>query len=287
MPAIVAEFGRNCAGLSGLHAGLPVAISEGEGAVVPVKNVREGWVRTRFAGFPGFQMRVTCYEQPVTFEHLHVWMDPVNRPGPEAMAVDEWLLDHVRLPVLRIYGWLGDWGSLGYFGSLGDATASFPGVSWVRRWTGGGTVDHRADWTYTVVAPAGEPLADMRGDGSYRMIHAVLAAALTEEGITARLSSGDEETGASMCFENPVNHDLVGADGRKLAGAGQRRSRHGLLHQGSVAAFCDLETSRLRGTRLASGLAKHWKFKDFSPQEDRIAEMVAARYAGSQWTNRR
>jgi lipoate-protein ligase A len=203
------------------------------------------------------------------------------------MAVDEWLLDHVRLPVLRIYRWLGDWGSVGYFGRLDDAMASFPGVSWVRRWTGGGTVDHRADWTYTVVAPTGEGLATMRGDGSYRLIHAALATALTEEGIEARLSSGDEETGASLCFENPVNHDLVGDGGRKLAGAGQRRSRHGLLHQGSVASACDGGISRARSSRLADALAKRWQFKDFSPSETLIAEMVSARYASPEWTHRR
>lgn len=223
----------------------------------------------------------------MTFDHLQVWIDPVKRPGPEAMAVDEWLLDQVRLPVLRVYGWLGDWGSLGYFGSLDDAMASFPGISWVRRWTGGGTVDHREDWTYTVVAPTAEPLASVRGDGSYRVIHAALATALVGEGIDARLSSGAEETGAAICFENPVNHDLVGPGGEKLAGAGQRRSRQGLLHQGSLASACGAESSRFRSARLATALAKHWNFSDFSPPEALIADLVAARYAHPDWTHRR
>ena len=220
-------------------------------------------------------------------DQLQLWIDPVKRSGPEAMAVDEWLLDHVRLPVLRIYGWLGDWGSMGYFGKLDDAVVSFPGISWVRRWTGGGTVDHREDWTYTVVAPAAEPLASMRGDGSYRLIHAALAKALEEEGIEARLSSGADETGAAICFENPVNHDLVGLGGKKLAGAGQRRSRHGLLHQGSLASPCVGEVSRVRGARLAAALAKDWSFSDFSPPGALIADLVAARYAHPDWTHRR
>jgi lipoyl(octanoyl) transferase len=53
------------------------------------------------------------------------------------------------MPVLRVYGWQGNWGSLGYFGKSPKRVAGFPEIDWVRRWTGGGTVDHRADWTYT------------------------------------------------------------------------------------------------------------------------------------------
>ena len=249
-----------------------------------MQELRQGFLGILTLQFPKLPIRV---KPVVIFDQLYVWIDPVKRQGPEAMAVDEWLLDEVRLPVLRIYGWLGKWGTVGYFGGLDEAMRSFPGVSWVRRWTGGGTVDHRADWTYTVVAPTGERLAALRGDGSYRSIHAALAAALTAEGIEARLSSGDEETGAALCFENPVNHDLVGQGGRKLAGAGQRRSRYGLLHQGSVAAACDPDVSRARSARLATALASQWEFKDFSPPEALLAEMVAARYSQHEWTHRR
>ena len=38
------------------------------------------------------------------------------------------------------------------------------------------------------------------------------------------------------CFEKPVAWDLLGENGEKIAGAGQRRSRYGVLHQGSVQA---------------------------------------------------
>ena len=158
------------------------------------------------------------------FQTLQLWVDPLERAGPEAMAVDEWLLETAVTPVLRVYRWLGNWASVGYFGALDQAMAAFPGVCWVRRWTGGGTVDHRADWTYTVVAPAGEALAAQRGADSYRILHAALAAALGVEGIEARLSAGAETTGAALCFDNPVSHDLIGSGGRKLAGAGQRRT---------------------------------------------------------------
>lgn len=216
-----------------------------------------------------------------------VWMDPVARPGPEAMAVDEWLAETSPLAVLRVYRWAGEWGSIGYFGNLEAATKDLPGLSWVRRWTGGGTVDHRCDWTYTVFAPAGSALHGMKGAESYRVIHEALAAAIAEEVIPARLASDDEGTGESLCFNNPVGHDLVDQAGRKLAGAGQRRTRLGLLHQGSVALPCREETSVRRATAIAGKLSRLVEPATLNPPSDVIAGMVARRYANAAWTRRR
>ena len=227
------------------------------------------------------------YDGRVIFESLKLWMDPVKRLGPEAMAVDEWLLETAETPVLRVYDWCGEWGSLGYFGALAEARAAFPGVEWVRRWTGGGTVDHRADWTYTMVVPAGERLAGLRGAESYRAIHAALAEALRREGIAARLSAGAEETGASACFENPVSHDLIDGAGRKMAGAGQRRTKQGLLHQGSVALAGGRAVSTRRAENLAAVFASRWEICEIDPPQEIIAGKVRQRYGLDSWTLRR
>jgi len=215
-------------------------------------------------------------------------MDPVRRSGPEAMAVDEWLLETAKTPLLRVYRWHGDWGSLGYFGKIAEARVSFPEVTWVRRWTGGGSVDHRSDWTYSVIAPQREALATSRGAKSYRSIHLALVAALRANGISTRLSAGDEETGAALCFENPVNFHLLDHGGRKIAGAGQRRSRQGLLHQGSISLACESAAkSRRWAESLAGQLATNWQEVAFEPSPADIALRVAARYASEEWTNRR
>jgi lipoate-protein ligase A len=220
------------------------------------------------------------------FEKLLLWLDPRRRPGPEAMAVDEWLVETARLPVLRVYGWQGNWGSMGYFGKFSAAREALPGIAWVRRWTGGGFVDHRADWTYTLVVPAAENLCQQRGAVSYRLLHAALARALQDEGIDARLSAGDQQTGAALCFRNPVGHDLVDGAGRKLAGAGQRRTRSGLLHQGSLALPCPEAASVLRATRLAAALAQQWQRADVTPPVAAIARKLRDRYANPAWTAR-
>jgi len=202
------------------------------------------------------------------------------------MAVDEWLLETVREPVLRVYRWQAGWGSLGYFGSLAEARKNFPELTWVRRWTGGGTVDHRADWTYTLVVPVEEPLATARGAESYRILHAALAEILPMEGLDARLADGSLETGAASCFENPVCHDLVDGTGRKLAGAGQRRTRRGLLHQGSVSGAVDWMTAKVRAGRLANALAERCNPFDGCPDEEGLA-LRSCHYADPKWTARR
>jgi lipoate-protein ligase A len=228
------------------------------------------------------------YFDRVLIEKLQLWMDPVLRSGPEAMAVDEWLLETVTLPVLRIYVWQGEWASIGYFGEIAAARAAFPGVDLVRRWTGGGMVDHRADWTYTLVAPQSEALASCRGAESYRRIHSALRETLLTEGIDARMSAGEDETGAALCFENPVHHDLLGPDDRKLAGAGQRRSRQGLLHQGSVSSPCtDHAISQKRSEDFAGRLAGEWQKLSLLPDPENLARRMAARYTREVWTSRR
>ena len=226
------------------------------------------------------------YDGRVIFDQLQLWIDPVKRPGPEAMATDEWLLEISRTPVLRVYGWLGEWSSVGYFGKLTEAKASFPEIACVRRWTGGGMVDHRADWTYTLVSPREEKLTGLRGAESYRMIHGLLAETLKAEGIEVRLSTGNEETGASLCFENPVSHDLVDLAGRKLAGAGQRRTSRGLLHQGSVAVPCEPEQSKARARRLAACMSANWHEIERNPPSENLAERVRERYGRAAWTQR-
>jgi lipoyl(octanoyl) transferase len=224
----------------------------------------------------------------VIFDEMQLWLDPVRRSGPEVMAVDECLLEMAEIPVLRVYRWAGEWASVGYFGQIQAARAAFPGVNLVRRWTGGGMVDHRSDWTYSLIIPQGEPLASLRGAESYRQIHASLAEALVAEGIKAWLSRGEEETGAALCFENPVSHDLLGAGGRKLAGAGQKRSRIGLLHQGSVASFCEDELSfRRRAAVFSEKIAKRCNEVTFEFQPVELIRKAEARYSRMEWTCRR
>ncbi|WP_052573152.1 hypothetical protein [Haloferula sp. BvORR071] len=208
---------------------------------------------------------------------LQLWLDPVPRPGPENMAVDEWLAETCEVPLLRSYRWESGWGSFGYFVKLADLPAESD-LRWVRRWTGGGIVDHRADWTYTLFIPRGYELAEARGAESYRLIHGALAAVL---GHSARLAGTSAPAAGGECFTQPVEHDILDAKGGKIAGAGQRRSVRGLLHQGSVQGSADLAGN------LAQALSRGVEVIEFTPPPAILAEKTAARYGNEAWNNRR
>lgn len=218
---------------------------------------------------------------------LKLWIDPVARTGPESMAVDEWLMG-LSTPILRVYRWQGEWGSCGYFDSLCVAQSVFPELKhWVRRWTGGGTVDHRRDWPYTLFLPARSSDQRLSGADSYQWIHQALAEALQLEGLDASLSGGHQETGANSCFENPVTHDLVDASDHKIAGAGQKRTKDGLMHQGSVSLSADGDTSKLRAERLADSLSQSkWATFTEEPPEDALRQLQV-RYEDADWLSKR
>ena len=221
---------------------------------------------------------------PVIFREMELWFDPQARSGPEAMAVDEWLLETRQLPMMRIYRWDGAWGSLGYFGKLEEAQQSFPELQWVRRWTGGGVVDHREDWTYSLMIPKKFELARLKGGESYRAIHQVLVDVLASEGRSVPALATTNQKAGSVCFENPVEFDVVGSVGEKLAGAAQRRCQAGLLHQGSVSVRGEF---LLRGKLFAEKLSETWSEMEMIPNKRMIENLVAARYGTDDWLKRR
>jgi len=118
----------------------------------------------------------------------------------------------------------------------------------VRRATGGGTVSHLNDMTYALVAPAGHAFAEAKATESYRAVHAAVADALRCLGVPAEPVPCPRDTCGTtpasdvatprkpgVCFVQPEIYDVVrGDDGRKLAGAAQKRTRDGILFQGSV-----------------------------------------------------
>jgi len=84
------------------------------------------------------------------------------------MALDEALLQsapELGRPVLRFYGWLEPAATFGYsqrYAEIEKLTALRP---LVRRPTGGGLVPHDADWTYSLVFPAGHFWPRFQGGG--------------------------------------------------------------------------------------------------------------------------
>jgi lipoate-protein ligase A len=172
---------------------------------------------------------------PVLFEEIITVLDPEPHSAALNMALDEALLQRARLPTLRIYDWRAPAVSFGYFGKYVEAQKVAAGREMVRRWTGGGIVEHGADVTYTLLVPRGAAFLRHGAPESYRLIHERIGDWLGVRGIGATVAQGAAQGAASTCFASHVRYDVL-AKGIKLAGAAQRRTRWGLLHQGSIQA---------------------------------------------------
>lgn len=221
------------------------------------------------------------------FESIDFWRDETPRTGAENMAVDQLLMEQVgERPILRVYEWSEPTVTFGYFLPLSDARMSFPdhSLAYVRRWTGGGVVDHRIDLTYTLIVPRSHALATARGAESYRVIHQAVADTLNALGDQVRLTVVDEGDGAAACFANPVAYDLTDVSGAKVAGAGQRRTKYGLLHQGSVITGAGIDPFASTLIEELSTQASSWAP---APALLQAAGLLASkRYATDEWNMR-
>lgn len=194
----------------------------------------------------------------------------------ENMALDFLLLQRYpeATPRFRHYDWRGPAFTFGFSQKIAFVRENLPKserLDFCRRPTGGGIVDHRNDWTYALVLPRPHPLYDERATHSYRIVHECLASALSALSQPAELKTACEPpdscstiiTGPigaipGICFERAELYDVVnGNTGRKIAGAAQKRNKHGLLFQGSIekSSIGPLDWDEFQN-RFASALGK-------------------------------
>ncbi len=174
------------------------------------------------------------------FARLEIYRDVSSRSAAMNMAIDEALLETANVPSIRFYQWDHPALSFGYFCKFADVRNYEPERDLVRRWTGGGIVLHGEDLTYSIVIPADDAAFTESSKAIYENIHLAISGALCKAGQhatvagVAGLDAGIADAGyKDHCFANPVRADVL-VNGRKVAGAAQRRTRSGLLQQGSI-----------------------------------------------------
>ena len=152
------------------------------------------------------------------------------------MALDEALLEsapELQRPVLRFYSWTQPAASFGYFQHIADIERATSLRPLVRRPTGGGLVPHEADWTYSVVVPPNHSWYELRASESYERIHRWIQSAFASLGVATELAPCCRKDIPGPCFAGHEKSDVLWF-GKKIAGAAQRRTRTGLLIQGSI-----------------------------------------------------
>ena len=230
------------------------------------------------------------------FAHLPIYLDERPRSAAMNMAIDEALLETAVDPSIRFYRWCSAALSFGYFGKFSDVAIYAPERDVVRRWTGGGIVFHGDDLTYSIVIPANDPAFAESSIVIYEKIHRALAEALNGVGERAVVAGGVAPGGIALskhaavnasgynCFANPVRADVM-IGGRKIAGAAQRRTRLGLLQQGSIQGFTmksDL------GQNFAHALSPNCSELEVNERIfQRAQELAQQKYGTESWLRKR
>ncbi|HWD94638.1 MAG TPA: hypothetical protein VG938_20080 [Verrucomicrobiae bacterium] len=156
--------------------------------------------------------------------------------APFNMATDEALLEampRLQQPVLRFYGWTEPAASFGYFQKFSEIERTTLLRPLVRRPTGGGLVPHDADWTYGLAFPTTHEWYSLSAVESYQRVHEWIAAAFADLKVSTELASCCRKSAPGQCFAGYEKFDVLW-QGKKIAGAAQRRNKLGLLIQGSV-----------------------------------------------------
>ena len=158
------------------------------------------------------------------------------------MAIDEAILvaqQEQPNPTLRFYGWNKPAFSFGYFQDIASEVdveaCRADGIELVKRMTGGGTVVHGWELTYTLILPRGA--GELSVSDAYQRIGQSLVMAFQQLGIPAQCydtCTDASQTAQNICLTNPAEHDVM-SDNKKLAGVSVRRSRNGIMFQGYLS----------------------------------------------------
>jgi lipoate-protein ligase A len=142
-------------------------------------------------------------------------------------------------PQLRFYQWEGLCATYGYFinpdqhfhsGGLKKHELKI-----ARRPTGGGILFHHVDLAFSILVPAGHAYYGKTPLESYRTLNGIVLQALEGCGFdeSSLTPASGKEGHEAFCMAHPTVFDVVCA-GKKIAGAAQRRTKSGLLYQGSL-----------------------------------------------------
>ncbi len=179
------------------------------------------------------------------------WRIVLNGPTtPEVnMNEDMKALETIQIspPTLTLYRWAGECATYGHFIDFSKYIdlnrADEFGLKHAKRPTGGGIMFHQCDLAFSVIYP-------IRGVNLYqntvenytfinnkitKVIELFSAGTLSPKVyIPSEIDDKENENAHPFCMAKPTIYDLV-IDGRKVAGGAQRRTKFGLLYQGSIS----------------------------------------------------
>ncbi len=148
-------------------------------------------------------------------------------------------------PVLHLYDWDGLSATYGHFiqteKHLDLRAVERKKVSLARRPTGGGIVFHIWDYAFSFLMPSQHPLFSQNPLDNYRFVNQVVVDVVQDFfSLKESLDLIEHSYPVSgldcqnFCMARPTIYDVV-YKGYKIAGAAQRKTKKGYLHQGTIS----------------------------------------------------
>ncbi len=167
-----------------------------------------------------------------------------EKPGDWHMAADTviaaFLGDGKVSPTVRLFTWLPDAISLGHYQNEGEINLELcrrNAVNVVRRPTGGRSIYHSDEITYSTIFPNTSCLYDSQLLACYTNVSRVLKSALEQFPIELddfdAGSSSNSYVQSPVCFAGALSYELT-IQGKKIVGSAQRRWTDRVLQHGSI-----------------------------------------------------
>lgn len=220
----------------------------------------------------------------------HLWFDVFRDERVPMKKSDQWSIlstgiataqanmdyDHELLEglssespmILHLYDWQGDCATYGYFINpfdfLSEQGVAKRGLTLARRPTGGGIIFHIWDLAFSVLVPCSSSFFSDNTLVNYRFVNrAVLSAAKEFLKTTSLVEIISEDlhpkdiSCKKFCMAQPTKYDVV-LGGKKIAGAAQRKTKKGFLHQGTISLVMPpkayLDDVLIPGTQVADAM---------------------------------
>jgi lipoate---protein ligase len=154
-------------------------------------------------------------------------------------------LEKEERPILHFYEWEKDSATYGHFVDpyqfLDADQVKALSLDLARRPTGGGIIFHIWDFAFSVLVPSSCCAFSQNTLENYAFVNQAVLEAVKEFLQTAsplEIIPDDVRTQEKdcrfFCMAKPTKYDVV-LHGKKIAGAAQRKTKHGYLHQGTIS----------------------------------------------------
>lgn len=201
-------------------------------------------------------------------------LDSGSKSAKELMKTDEMLLEELKsddTPILHFYRFQEKAATFGHFLQPEEyidlKKAKAFGLDSSKRPTGGGVIFHIWDLAFSVLIPSQHEGYFQDPLKNYAYVNGIVLKAIESflSGASP-LNLLPEEIGPmdahskAFCMAKPTKYDIM-IQGKKIAGAAQRRKKQGYLHQGSISLsmpnFHDLSLILHPGTKVLEAMKIH------------------------------